>query len=82
MLLLMKRQLQCQKDLHMPDVLLQHLPEATTADRTALRLMLEYVEGECRRLGATAAAEHAAKAAASITDADRPPAPPALPPLH
>ncbi len=59
----------------MSDVLLQTQPEATTADRTALLLMLEYVEGECRRLGAAAAAEHAAKAAASIIEASAPPAP-------
>ena len=66
----------------MPDVLLQALPEATTADRAALRLMLEYVEGECRRLGATDAAEHAAKAAASISEASALPALSAAMPWH
>lgn len=66
----------------MPDALLQILSEATTSDRAALRLMLEYVEGECRRLGATDAAEHAAKAAASIAEAGASPALPAARPWH
>lgn len=35
-------------------------------DRTALLLILEYVEAECRRLGADAAARHAALAAAMM----------------
>lgn len=39
-------------------------PEAT--DRSALVLILEYVEAECRRLGADAAARHAALAAAMM----------------
>ena len=35
-------------------------------DHTALVLMLAYVEAECRRLGAEAAARHAAMAAALV----------------
>jgi hypothetical protein len=35
-------------------------------DRAALLMMLAYVEAECRRIGADAAAEHAAKAAALV----------------
>ncbi len=38
------------------------------ADRSALLLMLSYVEAECRRLGADAAAHHAAMAAALVPD--------------
>ena len=44
-------------------------PKATDSeatDRTALLLILEYVEAECRRLGADAAARHAALAAAMM----------------
>lgn len=37
-------------------------------DRSALVLMLAYVEAECRRLGAEAAAQHAAMAAALVPD--------------
>jgi hypothetical protein len=66
----------------MRDVAMQSLPEAASADRAALRLMLEYVEGECRRIGATAAANHAAQAAALIPDAPGPRIPTALAPLH
>ena len=66
----------------MRDVVLQPLPDATTADRAALRLMLEYIEGECRRLGASAAAEHAAHAAVALIEAASLPALPAPPPLH
>ncbi len=73
---------QCEKDLPMPDVGTQSMPEAATADRAALRMMLEYVEGECRRLGATLAAQHAAQAAAAITEAASPPALPAYSPVH
>ncbi|WP_372621487.1 hypothetical protein [Falsiroseomonas sp.] len=36
-------------------------------DHSALLMMLAYVEAECRRLGAEAAAEHAAMAAALVT---------------
>ncbi len=35
-------------------------------DRTALLMMLAYVEAECRRIGDESAAEHAAMAAALI----------------
>jgi hypothetical protein len=37
-------------------------------DRSALVLMLTYVEAECRRLGADAAARHAAMAAALVPE--------------
>ncbi len=40
--------------------------EAAATDRSALILILEYVEAECRRLGADAAARHAAMAAAMM----------------
>lgn len=42
--------------------------DARPADRTALLMMLAYVEAECRRLGADAAAQHAAMAAALVPD--------------
>ncbi|PWS39109.1 hypothetical protein DFH01_07680 [Falsiroseomonas bella] len=45
--------------------------EVTTDDRSALVLMLAYVEAECRRLGAEAAAQHAAMAAALVPDLSR-----------
>ena len=38
----------------------------TPDDKAALLLMLTYVEAECRRLGADAAASHAAMAAALL----------------
>ncbi len=38
------------------------------ADRCALLLMLAYVEAECRRLGADAAARHAALAASLVPE--------------
>jgi hypothetical protein len=37
-------------------------------DRSALMMMLAYVEAECRRLGAEAAARHAAMAAALVPE--------------
>lgn len=40
--------------------------EGEGVDRSALLLMLSYIEAECRRLGATAAAHHAALAAALV----------------
>ena len=43
--------------------------EAKATDRSALLLMLAYVEAECLRLGAEAAARHAAMAAALVPDA-------------
>lgn len=42
--------------------------EPTPSDRSALLMMLAYVEAECRRLGAEAAAEYAAMAAALVPD--------------
>ncbi len=48
--------------------------DATSNDRSALLMMLAYVEAECRRLGAQAAAEHAAMAAALVPDARPAPA--------
>lgn len=39
---------------------------ATPDDQAALLLMLAYVEAECRRLGAEAAAAHAAMAATLV----------------
>lgn len=40
--------------------------EADGTDRTALQLMLVYIEAECRRIGAEAAARHAALAASLV----------------
>jgi hypothetical protein len=45
--------------------------EAAPSDRSALLLMLAYVEAECRRLGAHAAAQHAAMAAALVPEGQR-----------
>jgi hypothetical protein len=42
--------------------------ETAPVDRSALVLMLAYVEAECRRLGAEAAAKHAAMAAALVPE--------------
>ena len=42
--------------------------ESETPDRQVLLLMLSYVEAECRRLGASDAADHAARAANSLPD--------------
>lgn len=42
--------------------------EGAPVDRAALRLMLSYVEAECRRLGALDAAVHAALAASLMRD--------------
>jgi hypothetical protein len=47
--------------------------DTTPADRSALLMMLAYVEAECRRLGADAAARHAAMAAALVPDRSAPP---------
>jgi hypothetical protein len=46
-------------------------------DRSALLLMLSYIEAECHRLGATEAARHAAMAAALMPPGQVEPAPPA-----
>ncbi len=43
-------------------------PEAKTTDRSALLMMLAYIEAECRRLGAEGAARHAALAAALVPE--------------
>lgn len=40
--------------------------EAKSADCAAILMMLAYIEAECRRLGADAAAQHAAMAAALV----------------
>jgi hypothetical protein len=45
--------------------------ETTPDDRSALVVMLAYIEAECRRLGADAAAQHAAMAAALVPDLSR-----------
>jgi hypothetical protein len=66
----------------MPEVAVRAIAEKTSADRAALRMMLEYVEGECRRIGAIAAAQHAAKAAASICETDSVPVELVLAPFH
>ncbi|TCZ58771.1 hypothetical protein [Roseicella aquatilis] len=42
-----------------------------TADHSALRLMLSYVEAECLRMGATDAARHAALAASLMPEASK-----------
>lgn len=41
-------------------------PEGEKTDQAAIMLMLAYVEAECRRLGADAAARHAAMAASLL----------------
>jgi hypothetical protein len=60
--------------------------ETDAADNSALRLMLSYVEAECRRIGATEAARHAAMAAALMPEDDSrratPPARPFIARLH
>jgi hypothetical protein len=45
---------------------MQSKPENEMIDAAALVLMLGYVEAECRRLGAEAAARYAAMAAAMV----------------
>lgn len=50
----------------------QPAPADAETDRTALVLILEYVEAECRRLGADAAARHAALAAAMMPELGAP----------
>lgn len=44
-------------------------------DRSAILMMLAYVEAECRRLGVTEAAQHAAQAATILSPAGLAPAP-------
>ena len=41
-------------------------PVSKPADKTALLLLLAYVEAECRRIGAIEAASHAALAASAV----------------
>jgi hypothetical protein len=43
-----------------------HDKTSQDTDRTAILMMLAYVEAECRRLGSTAAAHHAAIAASLV----------------
>jgi hypothetical protein len=50
----------------MDDVTLEAQSDADGTDRNAITMMLVYVEAECRRLGDTEAARHAALAAALI----------------
>lgn len=45
---------------------MQSKSESETTDRSALVMMLAYVEAECRRLGAETAAQYAAMAAALV----------------
>ncbi len=42
--------------------------DRTSKDRNAVVMMLAYIEAECRRLGAEAAAHHAALAAALMPE--------------
>ena len=49
--------------------------DSETANHSALRLMLSYVEAECLRIGATEAARHAALAA-SLMPAEKATTPP------
>ena len=44
-------------------------------DRSAILMMLAYVEAECLRLGVTEAAQHAAQAAAILSPSGLAPAP-------
>lgn len=51
----------------MDDVTFEPQAEAEGTDRSAIVMMLTYVEAECRRLGDAEAARHAALAAQLIT---------------
>jgi hypothetical protein len=51
----------------MDDVTFDTQAEADGTDRTAIIMMLTYVEAECRRLGDDEAARHAAAAAELVT---------------
>ncbi|MDB5317277.1 MAG: hypothetical protein JWO26_2560 [Rhodospirillales bacterium] len=66
----------------MAEVAILAIPGKANADRAALRMMLEYVESECRRIGAIEAAQHAAKAAASICETGSVPVELLVAPLH
>jgi hypothetical protein len=51
----------------MDDVTLEAQGDDDGTDRSAIIMMLTYVEAECRRLGNAEAARHAAAAAALVT---------------
>lgn len=53
--------------MRMEEVTLETHADADGTDRSAIVMMLTYVEAECRRLGDAEAAHHAALAAALIT---------------
>jgi hypothetical protein len=53
--------------MRMDDVTLEALGDDDGTDRSAIIMMLTYVEAECRRLGNAEAARHAAVAAALVT---------------
>lgn len=52
--------------MRMDDVTFEAQSDAEGTDRSAIIMMLTYVEAECRRLGDAEAARHAALAAALI----------------
>ena len=52
--------------MRMDDVTFESQADAEGTDRSAIIMMLTYVEAECRRLGDAEAARHAALAAALI----------------
>jgi hypothetical protein len=52
--------------MRMADVTFDPQPDSDGTDRSALVMMLTYVEAECRRMGDEAAARHAALAAAMV----------------
>jgi hypothetical protein len=53
--------------MRMDDVTFDSQADSEGTDRSAIIMMLTYVEAECRRLGDAEAARHAALAAALIT---------------
>lgn len=53
--------------MRMDDVTFEAQADAEGSDRSAIIMMLTYVEAECRRLGDAEAARHAALAAALIS---------------
>jgi hypothetical protein len=53
--------------MRMDDVTFERELDADGTDRSAIVMMLTYVEAECRRLGDDEAARHAALAAALVT---------------
>lgn len=58
----------------MDEVTLEAQAEAEGTDRSAIIMMLTYVEAECRRLGDEEAARHAALAAALVNGRQTAPA--------